>query len=174
MGASGDGAAVRWGQIPPIRQDARRPARPNAPTPKTPTPACLAAGALPFLARLADLVSGAYIQCMVEMAEDSRLRHERPRRRRAECGQQFSPSDATLSDGLGYSQGRAYKAAGYLASNTNSADAAASRLLRNVKPISDRVLELVAEANARNQHTIDLPRERIGRDLDLASRMAAE
>jgi hypothetical protein len=36
-----------------------------------------------------------------------------------------------------YSHGRAYKAAGYLPSNQNSADAAASRLLRKVKPITD-------------------------------------
>ena len=81
---------------------------------------------------------------------------------------------AALSDGQAYSQGRAYRAAGYLASNANSADAAASRLLRNVKPILNRVRELVAEANARNQHTIDLSRERIGRDLDEAYRTAKE
>jgi len=81
---------------------------------------------------------------------------------------------AALSNGTAYSQGKAYKAAGYIASNPNSADAAASRLLRKVKPILDRVRELVAESNARAQHKIDLSRDRIGRDLDKASRMATE
>jgi hypothetical protein len=81
---------------------------------------------------------------------------------------------AALSDSSGYSQGRAYRAAGYLASNANSADAAASRLLRKVKPILDRVRELVAEANARNQHAIDLSRDRVGRDLDEAFRTAKD
>jgi len=46
----------------------------------------------------------------------------------------------------GYSHGKAYKRAGYLSSNRNSADAAASRLLRKVKPILDRVRELQAQA----------------------------
>ena len=81
---------------------------------------------------------------------------------------------AALSDGQAYSQGRAYRAAGYLASNANSADAAASRLLRNVKPILDRVRELQAEANKRNESKIDLSRERVGRDLDEAYRTARE
>jgi len=81
---------------------------------------------------------------------------------------------AALSDGAGYSQGKAYRAAGYLVSNANSADAAASRLLRKVKPILDRVRELVTEANARNQHAIDLSRERVGRDLDEAFRTAKD
>src|SRR4029450_12425395 len=54
----------------------------------------------------------------------------------------------------------------------NPAEAAASRLLRRVKPIADRVRELQAEANARLQPKIDLSRERIGRRLDLASKMA--
>src|SRR5215831_12522274 len=44
-----------------------------------PTPACLAAGGLPSLARLAYLVSRAYIQCMAEMAEDPRRSAERRR-----------------------------------------------------------------------------------------------
>src|SRR5262245_23832023 len=57
-------------------------------------------------------------------------------------------------------------------SNGNSAEAAASRLLRRVKPITDRVRELQAEANARLQPKIDLSKERIGRRLDLASQMA--
>jgi len=56
----------------------------------------------------------------------------------------------------------------------NSADSAASSGLRKFKGILDRVRELVAEANARNQHKIDLSRARIGRDLDKASRLAEE
>ena len=81
---------------------------------------------------------------------------------------------AALSNGTAYSQGKAYKAAGYIASNPNSADAAASRLLRKVKPILDRVRELQAEANKRNESKIDLSRERVGRDLDEAYRTARE
>src|SRR5262249_31259353 len=73
-----------------------------------------------------------------------------------------------------FSNGKAYKRAGYLPSNTNAADAAASRLLRKVKPILERVRELQAEANKRLQPKLDLSRERIGRDLDQASRIAAE
>jgi|SRR6516164_2099548 len=73
-----------------------------------------------------------------------------------------------------FSNGKAYKRAGYLPSNTNAADAAASRLLRKVKPILERVRELQAEATKRLQPKLDLSRERIGRDLDQASRIAAE
>ena len=40
--------------------------------------------------------------------------------------------------------------------------------------ILDRVRELQAESNARQQSTIDLSRERVGRDLDTASRLAKE
>src|SRR5262245_52143168 len=57
-------------------------------------------------------------------------------------------------------------------SNGNSAEAAASRLLRRVKPSADRVRELQAEANARLQPKPDLSRERIARRLDLASQLA--
>jgi hypothetical protein len=71
-----------------------------------------------------------------------------------------------------FSNGKAYKRAGYLPSNTNAADAAASRLLRKVKPILERVRELQAEANKRLQPKLDLSRERIGRRLDLASQLA--
>jgi len=46
--------------------------------------------------------------------------------------------------------------------------------LRKVKPILDRVRELQAEANKRNESKIDLSGERVGRDLDQASRIAAE
>ena len=59
-------------------------------------------------------------------------------------------------------------------SNGNSAEAAASRLLRRVKPIIERVRELQAEANARIQPKLDISRERIGRRLDKASRMAEQ
>jgi len=71
-------------------------------------------------------------------------------------------------------QSRAYLTAYPNCSNGNSAEAAASRLLRRVKPILERVRELQAEANARSQSKIDLSRERIGRDLDHASRVAKE
>src|SRR5215510_14055597 len=73
-----------------------------------------------------------------------------------------------------YSNGRAYQRAGYLTTNQNASDAAASRLLRKVKPIMARVRELQAEANARLQPKLDLSRERIGRRLDKASRIAEE
>jgi len=81
---------------------------------------------------------------------------------------------AALSDGQGYSQGKAYRAAGYLAKPGASADSAASSRLRKFKAITDRVRELVAEANARNQPKIDLSRERIGKRLDLALRIAEQ
>ena len=47
-------------------------------------------------------------------------------------------------------------------------------MLRKVKPILDRVRELQAEANKRNESKIDLSRERVGRDLDEAYRTARE
>jgi hypothetical protein len=71
-------------------------------------------------------------------------------------------------------QSAAYLAAYPNCSKGNPAEAAASRLLRRVKPIADRVRELQAEANARLQPKIDLSRERVGRRLDLASRIAEE
>src|SRR5262249_12390049 len=71
-------------------------------------------------------------------------------------------------------QSTAYLTAYPNCSNGNSAEAAASRLLRNAKPILDRVRELQAEANARQQSKIDLSRERVGRRLDKASRIAEE
>src|SRR5262245_59024720 len=70
-----------------------------------------------------------------------------------------------------FSQGRAYSAAGYIAEGP-SADAAASRLLRIVKPIADRVAELQAQALARLERKLDVSRERVGRRLDMASRLA--
>src|SRR5215831_17256636 len=71
-------------------------------------------------------------------------------------------------------QSTAYLTAYPNCSNGNSAEAAASRLLRRVKPIIERVRELQAQANARLQPKLDLSRERIGRRLDKASRIAEE
>jgi hypothetical protein len=73
-----------------------------------------------------------------------------------------------------YSNGRAYQRAGYLTSNQNASDAAASRLLRKVKPILDRVRELQADYLKRNGKKLDLSRDRIGRNLDIASTIAQE
>src|SRR5262249_3648068 len=58
--------------------------------------------------------------------------------------------------------------------NGKSCEAAVSKLLRRAKPSLGRVRELQAEANARQQIKIDLSRERVGRDLDTASRLAKE
>ena len=71
-------------------------------------------------------------------------------------------------------QSTAYLKAYPNCSSGNSAEACASKLLRRAKPILDRVRELQAEANARQQTKIDLSRERVGRDLDTASRLAKE
>src|SRR5262249_41088909 len=71
-------------------------------------------------------------------------------------------------------QSTAYLTAYPSCSNGNSAEAAASRLLRRVKPILDRVRELQAEADARQQTKIDLSRERVGRNLDEAYKKAKE
>src|SRR5262249_103579 len=59
-------------------------------------------------------------------------------------------------------QSTAYLAAYPNCSKGNPAEAAASRLLRRVKPIADRVRELQAEATARLQPKLDLSRERVG------------
>src|SRR5262245_22437836 len=72
-----------------------------------------------------------------------------------------------------FSQGRAYSAAGYIASG-DVADAAASRLLRKVKPIVDRVSELQAQALVKLERKLDVSRERVGKRLDMASRMAEQ
>ena len=69
-------------------------------------------------------------------------------------------------------QSTAYLTAYPNCSNGNSAEAAASRLLRRVKPIFDRVRELQAEQAARTARKIDISRERLGRRLDEASRLA--
>src|SRR5262245_11474991 len=71
-------------------------------------------------------------------------------------------------------QSTAYLTAYPNCSNGNSAEAAASRLLRRVKPIIERVRELQAEANKRLEPKIDLSRERIGKRLDLASQIAEQ
>jgi hypothetical protein len=71
----------------------------------------------------------------------------------------------------GGTQEKAYRAAGYLVTNKNSANACASRLMLR---IANRVRELQAEANARIQPQVDLSRDRVGRRLDLASRMAEQ
>ena len=67
--------------------------------------------------------------------------------------------------------GRAYNAAGYIAKGA-VADANASRLLRKAKEIGERVAELQAQALARLEPKLDVSRERVGKRLDLASRMA--
>jgi len=56
----------------------------------------------------------------------------------------------------------------------NSAESAASQLLRRIKPITERVRELQAEQSAKIQKKIDLSRERVGRRLDLASQIAEQ
>jgi len=69
-------------------------------------------------------------------------------------------------------QSTAYLKAYPNCSNGNSAEAAASRLLRRVKSILERVRELQAEQNKRLEPKLDLSKERIGRRLDRASRIA--
>jgi len=54
----------------------------------------------------------------------------------------------------------------------NSAESAASQLLRRIKPITERIRELQEEQSRKIQKKIDLSKERIGRRLDLASQMA--
>jgi hypothetical protein len=69
-------------------------------------------------------------------------------------------------------QSTAYLAAYPNCSKGNPAEAAASRLLRRVKPILDRVLELQAEQAKRTQRKIDISRDRLARRLDMASNLA--
>src|SRR5262245_3627215 len=54
----------------------------------------------------------------------------------------------------------------------NSAEAAASRLLRRGKAIAVRVAELQAQALAKIERKLDVSRERVGKRLDMASRIA--
>lgn len=78
-----------------------------------------------------------------------------------------------IAAGLGddrWSQGRAYQAVGYNVSNQNSADAAASRLLRKVRPITERVRELQEEAAKRTVVTV----ESVTHELEQARRIALE
>src|SRR5262245_42057053 len=65
-----------------------------------------------------------------------------------------------------------YLAAGYSTTSDEATDAAASRLLRKVKSVVDRIRELQEQALARVDRKLDISRERIGMRLDLASRMA--
>jgi len=69
-------------------------------------------------------------------------------------------------------QSTAYRVAYPNCAEGHSAEVAASRLLRRVEPIMARVRELQAESNARLQPEIDFSRERVGRRLDHASRIA--
>lgn len=73
-------------------------------------------------------------------------------------------------------QGQAYNKAGYRAKDAGikggSAEAAASQLLKKIKPIMERVRELQAQQLARLQPKIDLSKERVGKRLALASEMA--
>ena len=69
-------------------------------------------------------------------------------------------------------QKAAYLAAGYSPTTEPAAEAAASRLLKKVKPILERVRELQAQALARLDPKLDISRERVGRRLDMASRKA--
>ena len=47
-------------------------------------------------------------------------------------------------------------------------------MLRNAKPVVDRIRELQEQALARVDRKLDISRERVGRNLDLASRIAQE
>jgi len=71
-----------------------------------------------------------------------------------------------------FSHGRAYIAAGYLAKDAGkpggSAEAAASRMLKKVKPILDRVRELQAELAAQTKET----REKCVQELNELKREA--
>ena len=76
---------------------------------------------------------------------------------------------AGLANGI--TQEEAYSAAGYQVRNKPARKANASRLMHT---IANRVKELQAEAFEREKHKIDLSRDRVGRRLDLASRIAEE
>jgi len=71
---------------------------------------------------------------------------------------------------LEQAQSTAYRNAGYLAKPGNSAEAAASRLLRRVKPITDRVREIQAQIARKKGRTIEVIVERMA----LASQIAEE
>ena len=69
-------------------------------------------------------------------------------------------------------QKAAYLAAGYSPRSDHAAENSASRLMRNVGPVVERIRELQEQALARLNPKLDISRERIGRNLDEASRMA--
>ena len=71
-------------------------------------------------------------------------------------------------------QKAAYLAAGYSPRSDHAAENSASRLMRNVGPVVERIRELQEQALARVDRKLDISRERIGRRLDLASRMAEQ
>jgi hypothetical protein len=82
---------------------------------------------------------------------------------------------AGLSEGI--TQAEAYKAAGFLPSNSNSAHAAASRAMtgRNRRlSVVNRVKELMEESNKRLAPKLDISRRRVGERLDKASRLAEQ
>ena len=66
------------------------------------------------------------------------------------------------------SQGKAYIAAGFAAQEGNSADAAASRLLRTVKPIAARIVELQAIAAKRKKITVETIVDELEEARDIA------
>src|SRR5260370_7813216 len=65
----------------------------------------------------------------------------------------------------------AYLAAGYSTSTEHAGEVNASRLLRKAEPVIARIRELQEQALPRIDRKLDISRERIGRRLDLASRM---
>jgi len=75
---------------------------------------------------------------------------------------------------IGRAASTAYRTAYPNAAQGNSAEAAASRLLRRVKPIMERVRELQREYEQRVEPEIDFSRNRVGKRLDKASRMAEQ
>ena len=81
-------------------------------------------------------------------------------------------------DRKAYSQGRAYIAAGYKAKDAGksggSAEVNASRLLKFAKQIGERVQELQAQALVKIERKLDVSRERVGKRLDMASRLAEQ
>ncbi len=80
----------------------------------------------------------------------------------------------TSADRLESAQSTAYLKAYPGCSPGNSAEASASRLLRRVKPITDRIRELQQEQLARLKPKLDLSKERVGRRLALASELAEQ
>jgi hypothetical protein len=73
--------------------------------------------------------------------------------------------------GNGITQHEAYKQAGYTVRNYSATKACASRLMRT---IANRVAELQREQTERLERKLDLSKERVGKRLDLASRMAEQ